>query len=159
MNLKAKLEPLDPRQRTALIRWAAFTATFAGVRAVTHAIRTGVGPFGNIEAGGIHLHHYLWGIKLLAASGGVAIHGGERFRAHPLVAVGFGAGSALVIDETALLVHFKDVYWSERGRVSVLVGTGLIGAVGASFVLVPAWRRRRRSQVGSCQVGSGQVGS
>lgn len=96
---------------------------------------------GDVHAGGVHLHHYLWGIKLLAVSGGVAIHGADRFRDSPLVAVGYGAGAALVIDESALLVHLQDVYWSERGRWSVFVGTGLIGAVGASFAVVPAWRR------------------
>ncbi len=150
MNLKSEvpssggfLGGIGPRQRSALISWAAFAVTFGGTRALTYAIKEEVGPFRDASWGGIHLHHYLWGIKLLAASGGVAIHGADRFRANPLVAVGYGAGAALVIDESALLVHFKDVYWSERGRVSMVIGAGLIGAVGASFAFIPAWQRYR----------------
>lgn len=132
---------LGPRQRSAVISWAAFALTFAGTRAVTYAIKNDVVGTRNLKSHGVHLHHYLWGIKLLAASGGVAIHGGDRVRANPLVAVGYGAGAALVVDEFALLVHLKDVYWKKRGRVSVLLGTGLIGAVGASFLAIPTWRR------------------
>jgi hypothetical protein len=138
------LRGLGPRQRTALISWAAFAVTFGAARALTYAIKEEAGPFGDLNWGGVHLHHYLWGIKLLAASGGVAIHGADRFRVNPLVAVGYGAGAALVVDESAMLVHFKDVYWSKKGRVSMLVGTGLIGAVGASFAFIPAWQRHRR---------------
>ncbi|MDQ1391960.1 MAG: hypothetical protein QOF30_937 [Acidimicrobiaceae bacterium] len=152
LNLKSDAAPrsggllgdIGPRQRTALISWAAFAVTFGGTRALTYAIKEEAGPFRDLNWGGVHLHHYLWGIKLLAASGGVAIHGADRFRANPLVAVGYGAGAALVIDESALLVHFKDVYWSERGRVSMLIGAGLIGAVGASFAFIPAWQRYRK---------------
>jgi hypothetical protein len=33
----------------------------------------------------------------------------------------FGAGAALTLDEAALLIELEDVYWSERGVVSVQV--------------------------------------
>jgi len=145
----ARLVALGPRQRTALISWAAFTLTFAGSRAVTYAIKEGIFPGGNAHSRGVHLHHYLWGIKLLAASGGVAVHGSDRLRAMPVVAAGYGAGAALVIDEFALLVHLKDVYWGKLGRVSVLVGGGLIIAVGASFTFIPAWQRRNPPTTGA----------
>jgi hypothetical protein len=135
--------PVGARQRTALISWAAFTATFAGARALTHAMKEGVIAGVQADSGGVHLHHYLWGIKLLAASGGVAIHGSDRLRANPAVAACYGAGAALVVDEFALLVHLKDVYWAKRGRLSVFIGAGLIAAVGASFAFIP-WRRQRR---------------
>ena len=136
---------LGPRQRTAIISWAAFAATFVGVRAVTLAIKNNIGPCSNAASRGVHLHHYLWGIKLLAASGGLAIHGPDRFRTSAAVAAGYGAGAALVIDEFALLVHLEDVYWTKRGRVSILLASGLIGAVGTSFTLIPAWHRHRTS--------------
>jgi hypothetical protein len=123
--------------------------TFGTARVLTHAIKNsaGDGSVGNVHWRGVHLHHYLWGIKLLAISGGVAIHGADRFRANPLVAAGFGAGAALIVDESALLLHLKDVYWTEKGKVSVLVGTGLIGAVGASFAFIPAWRRHTKAPI------------
>jgi hypothetical protein len=52
-------EELDPAHRSALLSWLAFTATFAVTRGITYSIRAGKGPFGNLSAGGEHLHHYL----------------------------------------------------------------------------------------------------
>lgn len=135
---------LGPRQRSALISWAAFTATFAVVRKMTRAIKEGDSPTGDLTAGGVHVHHYLWGIALLGASGGLAVHGSDRARTHPLVATGYGVGGALVVDEFALLLHLKDVYWTKRGRKSVLLALGLIAGIGSSFTLIPLWRRRTR---------------
>lgn len=133
---------IGPRQRSALISWAAFTATFGVVRAVTYAVRKQVPGCGDLKAGGVHLHHYLWGIALLALSGGVAVHGRDEISAHPLVAAGWGAGGALVVDEFAMLLHFKDVYWARHGRLSVALAVALIGGIGVSLVVVPLLRRR-----------------
>ncbi len=96
-------DDLDQGQRAALASWLSFTATFAAVRGMTYSIRAGRGPFRNISAGGEHLHHYLWGIAMLAGVGAVAVHGEERYRSHPAVAVSYGSGLALIVDELALL--------------------------------------------------------
>jgi hypothetical protein len=144
-------EDLDPGQRAALTSWLAFSTTFAGVRGITYSIRTGHGPFRNISAGGEHLHHYMWGIGLLASVGAVAVHGSERQRRHPVVAISYGSGLALIVDEFALLLDLKDVYWARQGRVSVDLGVGFIGAVGSYFAALPAWRAlkdRRRREAG-----------
>lgn len=137
---------LGARQRTVLISWTAFTVTFGLVRALTYAIKHDLIPLRDFHAGGVHLHHYLWGIQLLAASGGVAIYGSEQLRAHPAVVAGYAAGFALVIDEFALLVHLKDVYWTKKGRSSVLLGLGMIGVEGALLACIPAWRLRQAAQ-------------
>ena len=81
---------LDAGQQSALISWLAFTGTFSGVRGVTHAIRAGKGPFKNLSVGGEHLHHYMWGIGLLSGVGGVAVHGEDARRKHPVVAISYG---------------------------------------------------------------------
>ena len=39
-------EGLGPRERAVLWSWTGFTATFAGVRAITYTIRRGDGPSG-----------------------------------------------------------------------------------------------------------------
>ena len=39
----------------------------------------------------------------------------------PWLALPFGAGVALTLDESALLLELDDVYWSERGIVSVQI--------------------------------------
>src|SRR5579859_3338171 len=100
-------EELDPGRRGALLSWLSFTTTFIGVRGITYSIRSGRGPFHNLSAGGEHLHHYLWGIAELAGVGAVAVRGGDRHRRHPAVAVSYGSGLALIIDEFALLLDLK----------------------------------------------------
>jgi hypothetical protein len=133
-------EDLDPGQRAALRSWLAFSTTFAGVRGITYSIRSGHGPFHNISTGGEHLHHYMWGIGMLAGVGAVAVHGDDKLRRHPAVSIGYGSGLALIVDEFALLLDLKDVYWARQGRVSVDLAVGGIATVGSYFAALPAWR-------------------
>jgi hypothetical protein len=139
---------LDAGQQSALISWLAFTSTFAAVRGITYAIRAGKGPFRNVSVGGEHLHHYMWGIGLLAGVGGVAVRGEERHRRHPLTAVTYGSGLALIVDEFALLLDLKDVYWAKQGRISVDVGIGGISAAASYFAALPVLRRLRKTRTG-----------
>ena len=144
---RAFREDLDAGQRSALLSWLAFTATFGAVRGITYSIKDGKGPFGNLSVGGEHLHHYMWGIGLLAGVGGIAVHGEDAHRRHPLVALSYGAGLALIVDEFALLLDLKDVYWAKQGRISVDRGVGGSSRAGTYFAALPllrALRRRKR---------------
>jgi hypothetical protein len=138
---RAYHEELGPGQRSALLSWLAFTGTFAGLRALTYSIREGRGPFRNISVGGAHLHHYMWGIGLVSAVGEVAVRGDERHRRHPAVAISYGSGLALIVDEFALLLDLKDVYWAKQGRISIDIGIGGIAITGAYFAALPVIRR------------------
>ena len=110
-----------------------FVATFVIARSVTtllHA-RSSFGPFRNVRLGRRHIHHYVPGILLAFASGGAAIVSRDD-RVEKWMAVPFGAGLGLTLDESALLLDLDDVYWSEEGIVSVqitLAVTALLGAV------------------------------
>jgi hypothetical protein len=137
-------EELGPGQRSALLSWLAFTGTFAGLRALTYSIRAGRGPFRNISVGGEHLHHYMWGIAMLSGVGAVAVRGEERHRRHPAVAVSYGTGLALIVDEFALLLDLKDVYWARQGRISIDIGIGAIALTGSYFAALPVLRRLQR---------------
>ena len=139
-------EDLDQGQRAALASWISFTATFAAVRGITYSIRAGKGPFRNLSAGGEHLHHYLWGIAMLAGVGAVAVHGDEQYRSHPVVATTYGSGLALIVDEFALLLDLKDVYWARQGRLSVDIGIGGIAAAGSYFAALPVLRAMRQGR-------------
>ena len=143
---------LDPCQRSALISWLAFSATFATVRGITYSIRSGRGPFRNLSLGGEHVHHYLWGIGLLAGVGAIAVRGDERLRQHPVVAVSYGSGLALIVDEFALLLDLRDVYWARQGRISVDLGIGGVAVAGSYFASLPVLRSLRgwRSQPSGC---------
>jgi hypothetical protein len=134
---------LDAGQQSALISWLAFTSTFAAVRGITYSIRTGKGPFRNMSVGGEHLHHYMWGIGLLTGVGGIAVRGDEERRRHPATAISYGSGLALIVDEFALLLDLKDVYWAKQGRISVDLAIGGISAAGSYFAALPVLRRVR----------------
>jgi hypothetical protein len=137
-------EELDPRQRAALLSWLAFTTTFGALRGITYSIKEGKGPFRNLSVGGAHLHHYMWGIGLVSGVGGVAVHGDEPRRNHPAVALTYGAGLALIVDEFALLLDLKDVYWARQGRISVDLGIGASSLAGTYFAALPLLRALRR---------------
>jgi hypothetical protein len=143
---RAYREELGPGQRSALLSWLAFTGTFAGLRALTYSIRAGRGPFRNISVGSEHLHHYLWGIGLLSGVGAVAVRGEERHRRHPAVAVTYGSGLALIVDEFALLLDLRDVYWARQGRISIDIGIGGIALAGSYFAALPVLRRLQRER-------------
>lgn len=131
---------LDPGQRSAVIAWASFAVTFAGVRALTHWIRDGHGPAGGgVSVGGRHFHHYNIGIALLTAIGAVALRGRERHRHHPVTAVAYGAGTALIVDEAALLIDLQDVYWAREGRTSVDLAVGVIAVGGLALAGSSFW--------------------
>src|SRR5262249_23649173 len=86
---------------------------------------------GNVTPGGTHIHHVVFGVIFMVV-GGVA---GLALRDRPLgglgiAASGFGIGTALVFDEFALILHLRDVYWTEQGRASVDAVFVLFAAVG-----------------------------
>jgi hypothetical protein len=137
---------LDRQAQIGLAGWSAFTATFAAARAVTHAIRAERGPFRNFSAGERHLHHYLWGILMLSGAGGAALAKPPTDDYVPALAAVYGAGAALVVDECALLLDLSDVYWTDRGRISVNVGVGVIAVLGSYLAAPPFWRRIARAQ-------------
>jgi hypothetical protein len=129
---------------TALLNlFLSFGVTFAAARAVTHSIRRGAGPFGNVRIGRRHIHHFLPGIVLALGAGGTSI--AVRSPAvDPWLALPFGAGSALIIDETALLVELEDVYWSDRGALSVDAAFGATSLLAILALVVRMLRRGER---------------
>lgn len=112
-----------------------FVAGFLLIRLSVRMIRAQVKWWpGNITPGGRHIHHVVFGIVLMLVSGIALIavfEDGTRETGAVLAAL-FGVGSALVLDEFALVFYLQDVYWSEQGRTSVdavfvaIAGTGLL---------------------------------
>jgi hypothetical protein len=108
-------------RRRALVGWmlASFLVTFLATRAITRAIRTGRGPFRNAKLGGVHVHHQVYGIFLLLGAGTAEFTYRPATPWSDLLAVLFGMGAALTLDEFALWLHLEDVYWEREGRSSV----------------------------------------
>lgn len=131
------LRDVHPTRRGIVLAWFSFTVTFAFLRLLTWLIHVHVGGFGNITAGSVHIHHYLWGILLLAIVGALGLV--EREPSWRVwMGVLFGVGLALVVDEAALLIQLKDVYWTGAGWVSVAIALILIGVVGSLLALTRA---------------------
>ena len=152
---------LDRTRQSLLVAWLAFAVTFGALRALTYAIHHGVGPFGDVSVGGAHLHHYVWGIGLLMAVGLASLIV-DSPRYNPWLGLAYGVGSALVIDEFALLIDLRDVYWSNEGRSSVDAALLVIAALGAYLSAATFWRRAtteirhslRRRERGGASPGS-----
>jgi hypothetical protein len=67
----------------------------------------------------VHIHHLVWGISLLLASGFTAFVSDLDAPWWQITAVAFGVGAGLTLDEFALWLRLSDVYWSEEGRESI----------------------------------------
>lgn len=100
--------------------FVAFMITFVLTRVNVRLIRANVRWFRNVTTGDVHIHHVVFGVVLMLAGGvaSLAVPDGH-VRLDLVAAVVFGMGSALVLDEFALILHLSDVYWTEKGRASV----------------------------------------
>ena len=98
-----------------------FLITFGIVRGITAMIRAGAGPLHNVSAGGLHIHHLVWGILLLLLVGYLWLSelGVGSSWVASLSAIAFGVGAALTLDEFALWLNLHDVYWEGQGRESI----------------------------------------
>ncbi|MER6420496.1 hypothetical protein [Streptomyces sp. NPDC001137] len=127
---------VEPGKLPLLLALAAFVLTFLVTRLVTRLIRAGKGPFGNVKAGGLHIHHVVPGVVLTVVGGFGAVASGRHGFTAALCAVLFGIGAGLVLDEFALILHLDDVYWTEEGRKSVevvVLTAALVGLVLSGF--------------------------
>lgn len=100
-----------------------FVASFVLARISTTGIRSGWWPLGNVSIGGRHIHHFVPGILLAfgSATASMLVEDPDR---RALLALPFGAGAGLTFDEAALLLDFRDVYWTREGLLSVQLSLG-----------------------------------
>ncbi|GGT57227.1 MULTISPECIES: hypothetical protein [Actinomadura] len=101
--------------------FVAFMITFVLTRVNVRLIRADVRWwFRNVKAGDVHIHHVVFGVVLMLMGGVASLAVPDAYVGLDLAAaVVFGMGSALVLDEFALILHLSDVYWTEKGRASL----------------------------------------
>jgi lysyl-tRNA synthetase class 2 len=108
--------------------------SFLFIRTSTRMIRAKVSWWpGNVSAGSVHLHHEFFGVITMLVCGILAFWFDTSGPWRNLLALGFGIGAGLVLDEFALLLHLKDVYWTNEGRSSL---TAVILATAATMVVL-----------------------
>ena len=116
----------DRPHRRLFLASVSFFITFLAVRLLVASITHHIGPFGYVEMGGRHIHHLVWGILLLLITGyatlaevGTGETLGSIFLSR-LLALGYGIGAALTLDEFALWLNLDAAdYWTSQGRESI----------------------------------------
>ncbi|HQZ85469.1 MAG TPA: hypothetical protein PLB21_07545 [Actinomycetota bacterium] len=128
----------SPRWRA---RWAllAFLTTWAVTRAITTVLHIrGAGGNGGIVIAGVHIHHAMFGlVVLLVMTVAWALAAGwtsttSQARLAPIL---FGVAWALILDEVALIINLRDVYWTPLEDESFLA-VGVVAIVLAIPALI-----------------------
>jgi hypothetical protein len=124
-----------PGQRAGFLLLASLLLGFLFIRTSARLIRMDVSWWpGNVEtSSGLHIHHLVWGIVTIMSTGFLMFSFQPDSPWAEILAVLFGIGCGLTLDEFALWLHLEDVYWSEEGRSSV---DAVIVAVIVGFMLV-----------------------
>lgn len=113
-------EIVDTGRLAAFLFFVALLGTFGFIRTSTHMIRAQVSWWpGNVSVGGTHIHHLVWGICAMMIFGYVGVVHQPDSPWREIVTVFFAIGMGLTLDEFALWVDLKDVYWEKEGRKSV----------------------------------------
>jgi hypothetical protein len=131
----------ESRRERRFLASVGFFTTALVVRGITIAIHHNVGPFHNLSLHGRHIHHLVWGILLLLIVGYFWLNefgtGTTRYYrwTSRFTSMLYGVASALTLDEFALWLNLKDVYWQREGHESYealalfggILATGVFG--------------------------------
>lgn len=141
----AGIERLSARETALLNLLASFSLTFACARLGTVVIRRRgpIGPLRDMVVGERHIHHFVPGIVMALLAGGASVLSRNE-NLDPVLAVPFGAGVALTLDESALLLRLDDVYWSEDAIISVQITLAALALLSATTLARRALRRGER---------------
>ena len=122
-------------QRAGFVLLAAFLISFLFIRTSARMNRSSRFSWwpGSVKTeSGLHLHHLVWGIVLLMVCGFINFATDAHSPAAEILAAGFGVGVGFTLDEFALWIYLRDVYWAEEGRSSfdaVVVATVFAGLI------------------------------
>jgi len=132
---------------------ASFAGTFLATRTITYVLRRRrtLGPFRNLRLGRRHIHHFVPGIAIAFAAGAAAILTRDE-ALEPKLAVPFGVGMGLTLDESALLLELDDVYWTREGILSVQITLAVMSLLAA---LALGLRFLRRGEEVVLEAGDG----
>jgi len=133
------------RENAALSLLVSFNTFWLLTRITTTKIRHRghFGPFRDARVGRTHVHHFVPGIAMMMLAGGVSIASADE-RLDPLLAIPFGWGAALTLDESALLLRLDDVYWSEEGVLSVQITLAFSAVASAIALAMRTFRHGER---------------
>jgi hypothetical protein len=150
------------REENALFNLlASFVTTFVAARWITYLLRrrSRVGPFRDLRLGERRIHHFVPGIVVAFVAGAVAIATRDE-SLEPKLAVPFGIGMGLTLDESALLLELEDVYWSREGILSVQITLAVTAMLGALALALRLLRRGEQVVLEEAKsAGTGRAGA
>jgi hypothetical protein len=118
-------ERLIPRVHFATLALISFIFSFIVARSFTYFY-----PGIVLISGNLHIHHFWFGIALLAIGGWLGISYNHK-EIDMLAAIIYGVGGGLIVDEVGLLLTFGD-YWSGITWTFVIV---LVASVSVLILL------------------------
>src|SRR5882757_552287 len=137
----------DPGHERLLYFFLGLVIAFVLIRISVRLIRAKVRWWpGNVTSGGMHIHHVVFGVVAMTLGGVIGLAAPDDAGDWRLWSAAlFGVGTALVLDEFSLILHLRDVYWTQAGRLSVdavflavgLTGLLLLGAKPLDYGLLP----------------------
>ena len=108
---------LELQERLAqMLILVSFLITFILARIVTYLQKISLLPN---QSADLHVHHLVPGIILLIVSGYCGIAYAKEKFVEKYMAILFGIGAALTLDEFGLWLYLRDVYWEKEGRISI----------------------------------------
>lgn len=114
------------KKRQEISFWVlySFLATFSISRFIVYYF-----PDVTVSVNGVHIHHFAFGFVILAITGLVALNNWHH-RYPRLVAILYGLGLGMAVDEFGMWIRLQDDYWVRRSYDAVLI----VGAILTTIV-------------------------
>lgn len=118
-----------------------FLIGFIPMRAYLFFEYTGILPKSYIIIGDLHIHHFVFGITVLAIVGYAALVA-PYFRRK--IAWIYGIGLALAFDEFSMWLHLEDDYWTRASITAIILISGvLINTIYFKRFWIKIWHSSR----------------
>lgn len=137
------MTPVSPREvhGLAFLTLVSFTASFLIARAFTTIFPTTV-----VVTGGVHFHHFWYGLAMVVAAGWLAIVS-NRHEFDRVYAIVFGLGAGLIGDEVGLLLTLGDY----QSGLTYDFFVGVLALAGLAYLTL---RYREQLQRGVLALGA-----
>ena len=124
------VKEIQPRVHLATLALVSFILSFIVARAFTYFFPNVV-----LVSGELHIHHFWFGMALMAGGGWLGISYNHK-EIDMLAAILYGGGGGLIADEVGLLLTFGN-YWSELTWTFVVV----LFALASVLILLSRYRQ------------------
>lgn len=110
------MEKIERRPNLSVLALVSFALSFAAARTFT-----ALSPSVILSPSGLHVHHFWYGIVMLAVGGWLGISYNDP-RIDRLAAIIFGAGGGLIGDEAGILLTLRsNNYWAAASYTFIII--------------------------------------